>query len=83
MTGMSVMEVPWAWRMSPRALGRMAELSAEVPAPTAKPERWLKGGGDARPVHSMAQNICLDVMAQYKLCTEGGASRAVVGVRAV
>jgi hypothetical protein len=37
-------------------------------------ERWLKGGGDARPVHSMAQ---------CKLCTEGGASRAVVGVRAV
>jgi hypothetical protein len=44
---------------------------------------WLKGGGDARPVHSTAQNPFQDVMAQRKLYSEGRASHALVVVRAM
>jgi hypothetical protein len=39
--------------------------------------------GDARPVHSTAQNPFQDVMAQHEMCGKGRASHAVVGVRAV
>jgi hypothetical protein len=34
-------------------------------------------------VHSTAQNLFQDIMAQREMCGKGGASHAVVGVRAV
>jgi hypothetical protein len=34
-------------------------------------------------VHSTAQNPFQDIMAQLEMCSKGGASHAVVGVRAV
>jgi hypothetical protein len=43
-------------------------------------EGWFKGGGDARPMHSTAQNPFQDIMSQHEMC---GASPAVVGVCAV
>jgi hypothetical protein len=46
-------------------------------------EGWFKGGGDARPVHSTAQNPFQDIMVQREMCGKGGASHAVVGVRVV
>jgi hypothetical protein len=42
----------------------------------------LECGGNARPVHSTAQNPFKDVMAQRGLCHQGGVRHAVVGVRA-
>jgi hypothetical protein len=89
MTEMSAMEMPCegAMRMSPRASGRMAEPSAEAPALAARPgsrrRGSSKGGGDARPVRSTAQNPFLDIMAQREMCSKGGAWHAVVGVRVV
>jgi hypothetical protein len=44
-------------------------------------EGWLKGGGDACPVHTTVQNLFQDVMGQRKLCGEGEALHAAVGVR--
>jgi hypothetical protein len=35
-------------------------------------EGWLKGGGDARPVHSTAQHPFQDIMAQRELCCQKG-----------
>jgi hypothetical protein len=53
MTEMSAMEMPCgrAMRMSPRASGRMAEPSAEAPAPAARPGTRRRGGSrvDAMP----------------------------------
>jgi hypothetical protein len=46
-------------------------------------EGWFMGGGDARPVHSTAQNPFKNGMAQREMCGKGGASHAVVGVLAV
>jgi hypothetical protein len=42
----------------------------------------LKCRGNARPVHSTAQNPCQNVVAQRGLCSQGKAPHAVVGVRA-
>jgi hypothetical protein len=42
-------------------------------------EEWLMGQGDARPVHSTAQNPFEDVMVQCGLCGQGRASHAVGG----
>jgi hypothetical protein len=46
LTEMSAMEMLCgrAMRMSPRAPGRMAEPSAEVPAPAARPGSWRRDG---------------------------------------
>jgi hypothetical protein len=88
-TEMSVMEMPCgrSIRMSPRASRQSADLSVEVMVPAAGPgesdEGWLQGGGDAHPVHSTAQNPIQDVMAQHRVCSEGGAAHARVGIRAV
>jgi hypothetical protein len=46
-------------------------------------EGWFEGGGDARPVHSTAQNPFQHIMVQREMCGKGGASHAVVGVRVV
>jgi hypothetical protein len=59
------------------AVGRSACAGSEA---ADSLEGWLKGGGDARTVHSTAQNPCQDVMAQRNLCSEGVASHALVGV---
>jgi hypothetical protein len=80
MTEMSVMEMPCGLGANGGAVGRSACAGSKA---SDSVEGWLKGGGDAGPVHSTAQNPCLDVMAQRKLCSEGGASHAVVGVRVV
>jgi hypothetical protein len=40
-------------------------------------ERWLKGRGNARPVHSTAQNPFQNVVAQRDLCGQGGAWHTV------
>jgi hypothetical protein len=45
-------------------------------------EGGFKCGGNARPVHSTAQNPCQDVVVQHSLCSQGGAPHAVVDVRA-
>jgi hypothetical protein len=73
-------DVPPSLQANGRAVGRSACAGIEA---EESAEVWLKGGGDARPVHSTAQNPFQDVMAQHELCSEGGASHAVVGVRAV
>jgi hypothetical protein len=39
------------------------------------------GRGDARPVHSTAQNPFQGAMVQRELCSQGGATHAVVNVR--
>jgi hypothetical protein len=65
---------------SGRAVGRGASAGSEA---WESAEGWFKGGGDARPVHSTAQNPFQDIMAQREMCSKGGASHAVVGVRAV
>jgi hypothetical protein len=67
-------------RVNGGAIGRSACAGSEA---GESAEGWLKGGGDARPVHSTAQNLFQDVMAQRKLCSEGRASHAVVSVGAV
>jgi hypothetical protein len=72
--------------MSPQASMWVAEPSAAVPEPAARPGRRRNGGsrGEAStgPVHSTAQYPFLDVVAQRKLCGQGAASHGVVGVRA-
>jgi hypothetical protein len=86
---MTVMEMPlWkgqedvspSLRANGRAFGRGASAGSKA---WEAAEGWFKGGGDACPVHSTAQNPCQDVMAQREMCSKGGASHAVVGVRAV
>jgi hypothetical protein len=64
---------------SGRAIGRGASAGSEA---WESAEGRFKGGGDARPVHSTAQNP-MDIMAQREMCGKGGGSHAVVGVRAV
>jgi hypothetical protein len=44
-----------AMRMSPQALERMTAVGRGASA-GSEAEGWLEGGGDARPVHSTAQN---------------------------
>jgi hypothetical protein len=66
-----------------RANGGAVGRSACASEARESTEGWLQGGGDAHPVHSMAQNLFQDVMAQRKLCSQGGASHAMVGVREV
>jgi hypothetical protein len=72
MTEMSAMEMPCgrAMRMSPRVPGRMAEPSAEAPAPSPGSRR--RGGSrvEAMPALCTARrkNPFQDIMAQRELC---------------
>jgi hypothetical protein len=73
-------EALWQGHEDVGAVGRSACAGSEA---RESIEGWLQGRGDAHPVHSMAQNLFQDVMAQRKLCSQGGASHAMVGVREV
>jgi hypothetical protein len=70
-------DVPSSARAGGGAIGRRAGAISE---PREAAEGGLKCGGNARPVHSTAQNPFEDVMAHRGLCRQGGASHAVVGV---
>jgi hypothetical protein len=53
-------DVPPSLRANGGAVGGGASASSEA---WESAEGWLEGGGDARPVHSTAQNPFQDVMA--------------------
>jgi hypothetical protein len=65
----SAMAMPWgmARRSSPRASTQMGDLSVEGRHLRLGQEGGFKGGGNARPAHSTAQNPFQDVMAQREL----------------
>jgi hypothetical protein len=70
--------VPSSARAGGGAIGGHAGAIGE---PGEAAEGGLECGGNARPVHSTAQNPFKDVMAQRGLCRQGRAPHAVVSVR--
>jgi hypothetical protein len=73
-------DVALSLRANGRAIGGGASTSSKA---WEWAEGWFEGEGNARPVHSTAQNPFYDIIAQREMCGKGGAWHAVVGVHAV